>query len=111
MCRLAVALALTAVFATAAWADQAADIVRDADRYRRPADSFVWKITITTHEAKKAPTTDGFEVFVKGAGRSFVTFIAPPRNVGRSLRGLGRDPWSYRPDAGKPVRIPFSQRL
>src|SRR5262245_29814466 len=107
----AIALALSAALATAAWGDQAADIVRDADRYRRPADSFIWKITITSQEAKKAPTTDGFEVFVKGAGRSFVKFIAPPRSVGRSLLALGRDLWIYLPDAGKPVRIPFSQRL
>ena len=107
----AVAISLSAIVATAAWADQASDIVRDADRYRRPAESFVWKITITNHEAKKAPTTDGFEVFIKGARRSFVKFIAPPRNAGRSLLALGRDLWIYLPDAGKPVRIPFSQRL
>jgi hypothetical protein len=92
-------------------ADEAADIVRDADRARRPGDSFVWKITITSHEAKKSPTVDGFEVFVKGTRRSFVKFIAPPRNIGRSLLALGRDLWIYLPDAGKPVRIPFSQRL
>jgi hypothetical protein len=85
--------------------------VRDADRYRRPADSFVWKITITSAEAKKAPSVDGFEVYVKGGGRSFVRFVAPPRNVGRSLLALGRDLWIYLPDAGKPVRIPLSQRL
>ena len=94
-----------------ATADQAADIVSDADRARRPGESFVWKITITSYEAKKTPSVDGFEVFVKGAGRSFVKFIAPPRNVGRSLLALGRDLWIYLPDAGKPVRIPFSQRL
>jgi len=92
-------------------ADEAADIVRDADRYRRPGESFVWKITITSHEAKKSPTVDGFEVLVKGRGRSFVKFVAPPRNVGRSLLALDRDLWIYLPDAGKPVRIPFSQRL
>src|SRR5262249_35696779 len=92
-------------------ADQAADIVADADRYRRPADSFVWKITITSQEAKKTPSVDGFEVFVKSGGRVFVKFAAPPRSVGRSLLALGRDLWIYLPDAGKPVRIPLSQRL
>ncbi|HEY3095890.1 MAG TPA: outer membrane lipoprotein-sorting protein, partial [Acidimicrobiia bacterium] len=94
-----------------AHADQAAEIVADADRYRRPADSFVWKITITSQEAKKTPSVDGFEVFVKGGGRVFVKFVAPPRSVGRSLLALGRDLWIYLPDAGKPVRIPLSQRL
>src|SRR5262245_24475918 len=106
-----VVLALVTGAAQPARADEAADIVRDADRFRRPADSFVWKITITSQEAKKAPSVDAFEVFVKGNGRSLVKFVAPPRNVGRSLLALGRDLWIYLPDAGKPVRIPFSQRL
>jgi outer membrane lipoprotein-sorting protein len=48
---------------------------------------------------------------VKGANRSFVKFVAPARSVGRSLLGIGRDLWIYLPDAGKPVRIPLSQRL
>jgi outer membrane lipoprotein-sorting protein len=111
MFRLALTLVVVLALATPAAADEAAEIVRDADRFRRPADSFVWKITITSEEAKKAPTVDGFEVYVKGAGRSVVKFVAPPRNVGRSLLALGRDLWIYLPDAGKPVRIPFSQRL
>jgi intracellular septation protein A len=92
-------------------AEQAADIVADADRYRRPSDSFMWKINITSQEAKKAPSVDGFEVFVKSGGRVFVKFVAPPRSAGRSLLALGRDLWIYLPDAGKPVRIPLSQRL
>jgi outer membrane lipoprotein-sorting protein len=71
----------------------------------------VWKLTITSQEARKAPTVDGFEVFVKTGGRVFVKFVAPPRSVGRSLLALGRDLWIYLPDAGKPVRIPLSQRL
>lgn len=108
---LVLIVAVVLGLAATAWADEASEIVREADRYRRPAESFVWKITITSEESKKAPSVDGFEVYVKGAGRSFVKFIAPPRNVGRSLLALGRDLWIYLPDAGKPVRIPFSQRL
>jgi hypothetical protein len=92
-------------------ANDAAAIVRDADRARRPGESFVWKVTITSAEARKTPTVDSFEVFVKGTDRSLVKFVAPPRNVGRSLLALGRDLWIYLPDAGKPVRIPLSQRL
>jgi outer membrane lipoprotein-sorting protein len=112
MCRYSVvAFALLLAVAAPAWADEAADIVRDADRARRPGESFVWKIVITSQEAKKAPSVDGFEVFVKGGNRTLVRFVAPPRNVGRSLLALGRDLWIYLPDAGKPVRIPLSQRL
>jgi hypothetical protein len=117
MSRLRAAAAAGAAFVVLAMAapahggDDANDIITAADRYRRPAESFVWKITITSQEARKSPSVDGFEVFVKGSGRSFVRFVAPPRNVGRSLLALGRDLWIYLPDAGKPVRIPFSQRL
>jgi hypothetical protein len=109
--RLALALILVLGLAPRAQGDQAADIVRDADRARRPGESFVWQITITSQEGSKSPSVDGFEVFIKGTGRSFVRFIAPPRNIGRSLLALGRDLWIYLPDAGRPVRIPFSQRL
>ena len=111
MCRLLLGLVLVLGLASSASADQAANIVAEADRFRRPADSFVWKITITSQEAKKAPSVDGFEVFAKTGGRVFVKFVAPPRSVGRSLLALGRDLWIYLPDAGKPVRIPLSQRL
>jgi intracellular septation protein A len=106
-----IAMLLLAAASPAHAADDAASIVADADRYRRPADSFVWKITIASQEAKKTPSVDGFEVFVKSGARVFVKFVAPPRSVGRSLLGLGRDLWIYLPDAGKPVRIPLSQRL
>lgn len=108
---VAAALTLAVVLPAVARGDDAAQIVRDADRARRPAESFVWKITVTSQEGTKALAADGFEVFVKGAAKSFVKFVAPPRNVGRSLLGLGRDLWIYLPDAGKPVRIPLSQRL
>ena len=109
--RLGLLAMLVLGVASPARADEAATIVADADRARRPADSFVWKINITSQEAKRTPSVDGFEVFVKGGGRVFVRFVAPPRSVGRSLLALGRDLWIYLPDAGKPVRIPLSQRL
>lgn len=111
MSRLALALGIALACAPPAWADEATDIVRRADLARRPGDSFVWKVTVTSHEGRKAPATDGFEVFVKGVRRTFVKFISPPRNVGRSLLALDRDLWIYLPDAGKPVRIPLAQRL
>src|SRR3989440_11381684 len=107
MCRPAVALALVLACVTPALADEAMDIVADADRYRRPADSFGWKITITSQEAKKAPSGDGLEVFAKTGGRVFVKFVAPPRTGGRSLRALGRDLRISLPRASKPGRRPL----
>jgi outer membrane lipoprotein-sorting protein len=111
MCRLVTALALLLGVVAPVFADEAADLIRGADLARRPGQSFVWRITVTSHEAKKDPAVDSFEVFVKGSGRVFVKFVAPPRNVGRSLLTLDRDLWIYLPDAGKPVRIPLAQRL
>jgi len=107
----AIAVALVLGLVGPATADDAEDIVRKADQVRRPGESFVWKVTVTSTEGDKAPTTDGFEVFVKGTRRSFVKFVAPARNLGRSLLALDRDLWIYLPDAGKPVRIPLAQRL
>jgi len=111
MSRLALALGLVLLMAAPARADEAGDIVADADNYRRPAPSFVWKIRITNQEAKKTPSIDEIEVFVKGSGRIFLKFVAPPRKLGVSLLALERDLWLYLPDAGKPVRIPLSARL
>lgn len=93
-----------------AMAQDAAEIVRQADLARRPGESFVWTVTITNQEGNRPPTVDGFEIYVKGT-RVLVRFVAPPRNVGRSLLALDRDLWIYLPDAGKPVRIPMAQRL
>jgi outer membrane lipoprotein-sorting protein len=91
--------------------DAAAEIVERADRLRRPAETFVWTATITTHEGSQPPQVNVLEVFVKGATRSLMRFVAPPRHVGRSLLALDRELWIYLPDAGKPVRIPLAQRL
>ncbi len=102
---LLVALTLPAL------AQDAAEIVRQADLARRPGESFIWTVTITSHEAKREPTVNGFEVYVKGTGRTLVRFVSPARNVGRSLLAVDRDLWIYLPDAGKPVRIPMAQRL
>ena len=112
MSRLAI-LALAGLLSVAAHASaqDANAIVRQADLARRPGESFIWRVTITSHEREKAPTVNVYEVYVKGTGRTFVRFVAPLRDVGRSLLALDRDLWIYLPEAGKPVRIPFSQRL
>jgi hypothetical protein len=92
----------------------AEEIVQKADEVRTPArqnQDFVWTVTVTTMTGGKATETNAYEVFVKGFGQVFVKFIAPPREIGRSLLALDRDLWIYLPSAGKPVRIPLSQRL
>lgn len=111
MCRFAVAAVAVILTVGTAAAQDASEIVKRADLARLPGVDFIWAVTITSYENNKTPTVNGYEVYVKGTGRVLVRFVAPPRNVGRSLLGLGRDLWIYLPDAGKPVRIPFSQRL
>lgn len=106
-----VALLIALLLPLPAFAQEADEIVRKADLVRSPADSFIWNVTITAYEPGKAPVVNGFEVYIKGANKSFVKFVSPARNVGRSLLFLDRDLWIYLPDAGKPVRIPLAQRL
>jgi outer membrane lipoprotein-sorting protein len=105
------AVAMLLALAAGAAAQDAGDIVAKADRARRPGEAFIWKATITSHEGTKAPTVNAYEVYVKGTGKSLVRFVAPARDAGRSLLALDRDLWIYLPEAGKPVRIPMSQRL
>jgi len=92
----------------------AEEIVQRADDVWAPApqgQDFIWTITVTTAKAGKSTEVNGYDVFVKGFDKVFVKFTAPPRQVGRSLLALDRDLWIYLPSAGKPVRIPLSQRL
>lgn len=114
-CLLFIALLLLVTQIIPGMAQTAEEIVQRADEVRRPAQrgqDFIWTITITSIEPGKTPEVNGYEVFVKGLGKAvFVKFTAPPREVGRSLLALDRDLWIYLPAAGKPVRIPFSQRL
>ena len=99
------------LLALPAFAEDAAEVVQKADLVRAPGGSFIWDVAITASEGGRPPTVNAFEVYVKGSDRAFVKFVAPARNVGRSLLYLDRDLWIYLPDAGKPVRIPLSQRL
>jgi hypothetical protein len=90
------------------------EIVQKADEVRspvQPGQDFIWTVTVTTTQGGKDPDVRAYDVFVKGFGKVFVQFAAPPREVGRSLLALDRDLWIYLPSAGKPVRIPLSQRL
>jgi len=113
MSRLAAIVAGAALFTGVAVDAQedASLIVKRADLTRSPGDSFVWTVTITSTERDKAPAVNRYEVYVRGTASVLVRFVSPPRDVGKSLLALGRDLWIYLPDAGKPVRIPFSQRL
>jgi Outer membrane lipoprotein-sorting protein len=87
------------------------EIVKRADAVRTPGESFIWDVKITNQEPGQGPTVHGYEVYVKGASKTFVKFLSPSREVGKSLLYLNRDLWAYLPDAGKPVRVPLSQRL
>ena len=111
---LCTALLLLGSLPTLGMALTAEEIVQKADEVRSPAgqsQDFVQTITITTMTAGKPTETNGYDVFVKGFDKVFVQFTVPPRNIGRSLLVLDRDLWIYLPSAGKPVRIPLSQRL
>jgi len=111
---LCAALLLLGSLPTLGMALTAEEIVQKADAVRSPAgqgQDFVWTVTITTMTAGKLTDTRGYEVSVKGFDKVFVKFTAPPREIGRSLLALERDLWIYLPSAGKPVRIPLSQRL
>jgi hypothetical protein len=107
-------LLLLVALPTLGMALTAEEIVQKADEVRTPTgqgQDFIWSVTITTMNAGTPTETNGYDVFVKGFEQVFVKFTAPPRDVGRSLLYLDRDLWIYLPSAGKPVRIPLSQRL
>jgi hypothetical protein len=70
----------------------AEEIVQKADAVRSPAQQeqdFIWTITITTSQGGKDPVVRAYDVFVKGFGKVFVQFTAPPREAGRPGSAAG----------------------
>jgi outer membrane lipoprotein-sorting protein len=118
MSKLAALVAVLALLATrpvAAPAAEAANpdadaIVKKGDLSRQPSNSYIWKVTITTEENGKPPMLNAYDVYMKD-NRMLARFLAPPRDVGRSLLGVSTDLWVYLPDTHKALRVPASQRL
>jgi len=104
------ALALIGAAACQAAAPDAQALLAGYDRLRNGWDSFSVRVRIQTFENGKADEAYDYEVYQKGAERTYVEFLSP-REKGQHLLMLGDDMWIYLPDTSRPIRITPLQRL
>ena len=103
------AAGLLALPAPAADPDPAA-LLKRADQTRNGWPSFTVRVRITSFEEGKQDEQHLFQVYQKGAEKTYVEFLSP-RDKGRHLLMLGDDMWIYLPDTSRPIRITPLERL
>jgi outer membrane lipoprotein-sorting protein len=99
----------------AAWAQTSENpdprqLLRLSDGYRNGWDSFVLNVRIITYENGRPDEAHLYQVYQKGADKTYVEFLSP-REKGRHLLMLGDDMWIYLPDTSRPIRITPLERL
>jgi outer membrane lipoprotein-sorting protein len=100
------------LMAAAAWA-AAPDpnaLLKQFDSLRNGWDSYVVRVSIRNLEEGKQDEEHLYEVYQKGAEKTYVEFLSP-REKGENLLMLGDDMWIYLPDTSRPIRITPLERL
>lgn len=93
-------------------APDAAEIVRQADAIRFPAEGFQVDILVNTVSADgKADEPRQYRVLSKGNDRTLVMTLAPAFEKGQLLLMRDDDLWVFLPKVTQPVRLPLSQKL
>lgn len=111
-----VLVGFTALFATAARADNgsddalAASIVEKADEVRFPKHGFEVVVTIDT-TTEGATEARKYRVLSKGNQNTIVMTLEPASERGQALLMKGRDLWIFMPSVSQPVRLSLAQRL
>jgi outer membrane lipoprotein-sorting protein len=107
---------LAIVFATAANAQTAKDIVARADKVRNPDKPFRVTATVTDYKSGQARGRNVFTVYSKldpatGQFRDLMRYDAPPRDAGKMLLLNGNNLWFYDPASKQSVRISPLEKL
>jgi outer membrane lipoprotein-sorting protein len=100
------------LMAAAAWA-AAPDpnaLLQQFDTMRNGWDSYVVRVSIRNYEEGKEDEEHLYEVYQKGAEKTYVEFLSP-REKGQHLLMLSDDMWIYLPDTSRPIRITPLERL
>ncbi|MGE5645981.1 MAG: outer membrane lipoprotein-sorting protein [Acidobacteriota bacterium] len=85
-------------------------LMKQFDSVRNGWESFVVRVSIRNFENGKQDEQHLFDVYQKGAEKTYVEFLSP-REKGRHLLMLGDDMWIYLPDTSRPIRITPLERL
>lgn len=99
------------LIAVRAQAEDAGTVLRRADQYRAPLESFALDVELTSITPAGKAESSKFRVYGKGSDRSIVEFTAPQSEKGKYLLMLRDAMWIYLPSASRPIRISPLQRL
>jgi outer membrane lipoprotein-sorting protein len=112
----ALTVSLFAVFASAACAEDARDIVAGADKVRNPDHPFRVTATVIEYRSGQAEDRNVFTVWSKldpatGQFRDVMVYAEPPRDAGKVLLLNGDKLWFYDPASKQSVRISPQEKL
>ena len=108
---LALALACTALAASAAGNEDVSTLLKAADRYRTGAPNLQVQTEVTTVNRDGSIDKERlYTVFVQSGRRSLV-LMRSPAEVGQKVLMLGDDFWLLLPGSQRPVRITPTQKL
>lgn len=89
-----------------ALAQDAQQILRKADGYRNPGDSYEMQVKVETPENKST-----MMVYLKGNDKTIVVTQEPIKDQGRNMLMLDRDFFAYVPNLKRSMRLSLSQKL
>src|SRR5688572_1763027 len=99
------------LFAGIASANQYDTMVKNADKFRLPAGSLNYEVTIKDYEGSKELRTTKYDISFAPTDKLRAETKFPARSIGRNLLMIGNDMWLQTPDIQRPTRISFQQKL
>jgi hypothetical protein len=99
---------------------EAAEIIRQADRIRAPAEPFRYALTLVEMKGEQEISRQSLDVAMRffkplaeqaGDARALVRFVDPPSERGKSLLSIFDKLWYYEPKLRRPIPISRQQRL
>lgn len=94
------------LFVNIAQAQSAEQILKKADDFRNPGESFEMQVQVETSESNST-----FVVYLKGNEQTIIVTKQPARDVGRNMLMLDRDFYAYIPNLKRSMRLSLSQKL
>jgi outer membrane lipoprotein-sorting protein len=108
---LSAMLAGMLAWAAPALAQDAKQILLEADRVRFPQESFEMDAAIDTSSNGTVVESRRYKILSKGNENTVVMVTSPASERGQIMLMKGRDLWIFLPDVSQPVRLSLAQRL
>lgn len=87
------------------------EMLEAVDEIRAPGENFGFSLRLVHEKSGKTDSEFTFDVRVKDAVKSLVTYTAPPTAAGKKLLLVDQNMWIYVPGTRRPIRISPQQQL